>query len=117
MRKIPAALAILGLTTVGLAGCSMPGAGPHCSQPASDAELLELTGVTGPVESAPEVDLYTPFHATEGSWATVEQGDGSVPITRDDQLVVVDFTLLSGETGETLIGTPYSGDLSNVLSM
>lgn len=116
MRKIPAALAILGLTTVGLAGCSMPGAS-DCSQPASDAELLELTGVTGPIESAPQVDLYTPFHATEGSWATVEQGDGSVPITRDDQLVVVDFTLMSGESGETLIGTPYSGDLSNVLSM
>ncbi|WP_164743550.1 FKBP-type peptidyl-prolyl cis-trans isomerase [Microbacterium sulfonylureivorans] len=116
MRKIPAALAILGLATVGLAGCSLPGSS-DCPQPASDAELLELAPVSGEFGEAPEVDLYTPFHTTDGSWATVEQGGGSVPITRDDQLVVLDFTIVSGETGETVYASSYSGDLSNVVSM
>ncbi|MHC2998077.1 FKBP-type peptidyl-prolyl cis-trans isomerase [Microbacterium sp. HJ5] len=116
MRKIPAALAILGLATVGLAGCSLPGSS-DCTPPASDAELLDVAAVSGPVEEAPEVELYTPYHATEGSSATVEQGDEGTAITRDDQQVVIDFTLLSGETGETLVATPYSGDLTNVLGM
>ena len=116
MRKIPAALAILGLATVGHPGCSLPGS-DDCSPPVSDAELLDLVQVSGSAGEAPEVDVYTPFHATEGSAATVEQGDGDTTITRDDQLVVLDFTLLSGETGEPLVASAYSGDESNVLSM
>ena len=116
MRKIPAALAVLGLVTVGLAGCSLPGAS-DCSPPASDSELLDLVDVTGSVDSAPAVDVYTPFHASEGSSAGLEQGAGTSAITTDDQLVVLDFTLVSGETGETLVATPYNGDLSNVLAM
>jgi peptidylprolyl isomerase len=116
VRKIPAALAILGLATVGLAGCSLPGSS-DCSEPVSDAELLDVVEVSGEVGSAPDVELYTPFHVTEGSSATLEQGTGGATITRDDQLVVIDFTLVSGETGETLVASPYSEEQSNVLGL
>ncbi|WP_214467114.1 FKBP-type peptidyl-prolyl cis-trans isomerase [Microbacterium flavescens] len=117
MRKIPAALAILGLATVGLAGCSLLPGNPDCSQVVSDAELLDVVDVSGEVGTAPDVELYTPFHTTDGSSAVLEQGTGDAVITRDDQLVVIDFTLISGETGETIVASPYSGDLSNVLGM
>lgn len=116
MRKIPAALVILGLATVGLAGCSLPGSA-DCSQPTPDAELLDVVEVSGEPGSAPDVELYTPFHVTDGSWATADQGVGGATVTRDDQLVVIDYTLLSGETGEELSSSPYSGDLSAVLGM
>lgn len=116
MRKIPAALAVLGLVTVGLAGCSLPGSS-DCSTTASDAELLDVVDVSGSTDAAPQVDVYTPFHTTEGSSAVAEQGDGGTVVSGDDQLVVIDFTIVSGETGEPLVGSPYSGDLTNVLSM
>ena len=111
MRKIPAALAILGLATVGLAGCSLPGAS-DCSRPASDEETLDLIQVSGSTDAAPEVELYTPFHASESSFADVEHGGGDVAITSNDQLVVIDLTLFSGDTGESLVSTAYNGDLS-----
>lgn len=98
MRKFPAALVILGLATAGLAGCSLPGSS-DCSPSASDAELLELVQVG---ESAGEVDFYTPFHTEESSSATVEEGDGETAITRDEQIVGLDITMVSGETGEEL---------------
>ncbi|MDY0909846.1 hypothetical protein [Microbacterium sp. CFBP9034] len=111
MRKIPAALAILGLATVGLAGCSLPGSSSDCPRSASDDEVLSLVEVTGSTDAAPDVEVYTPFHTDSAAFGDVEQGDGVV-ITSDDQLVVVDVTLVSGETGETLVATPYDGDLT-----
>ncbi|MGL4255461.1 MAG: FKBP-type peptidyl-prolyl cis-trans isomerase, partial [Microbacterium sp.] len=47
----------------------------------------------------------------------VEQGDGEVPITSTDQLVVIDLSLYSGETGEQIVGTGYDGDLSQPLPL
>lgn len=116
MRKIPAALAILGLATVGLAGCSLPGSS-DCPRPTSDTTSLDLVEVTGSTDAAPEVEVYTPFHATEGEFADLEQGDGDVVITSADQLVVLDVTLISGETGETIQETAYDGDLSQSIPM
>ena len=45
MRSYPAALAVLGLVTVGLAGCSLPNTA-DCSRPAvSDADVMDLIEV------------------------------------------------------------------------
>lgn len=116
MRKIPAALAVLGLTTVGLAGCSLPGS-TDCSRPAvSDREVMDLIDVTGSTDAEPEVDVFTPLHASTLAFEDVEQGNGTV-ITTADQLVVIDVALFSGTTGEPLVSTPYDGDLSRVFPL
>ena len=113
MRSYPAALAVLGLVTVGLAGCSLP-ASADCSRPAvSDADVMDLIEVTGDADAEPEVDVFTPLHAPHLAFEDVETGDGAA-ITASDQLVVVDVALFSGETGEPLVATPYDGDLSRV---
>ncbi|MGN8552025.1 UNVERIFIED_CONTAM: hypothetical protein OHV15_05515 [Microbacterium sp. SLM126] len=116
MRKIPAALAILGLAAVGLAGCSLPAAS-DCPRPDAGGDAVELIEVTGPTDAAPEVDIYTPFTASETEFADVEQGDGEVPITTGDQLVVLDLSLYAGETGDQLVSTGYDGDLSQPLPL
>ncbi|GAA5098037.1 FKBP-type peptidyl-prolyl cis-trans isomerase [Microbacterium yannicii] len=116
MRKIPAALAVLGLVTVGLAGCSMPGSSSDCSRPAvSDADVMDLIDVTGDTDEQPEVDMYTPLRAPHLAYEDVVVGDGT-PITAQNQLMVVDVALFSGATGEPLVATAYDGDLSSVTS-
>lgn len=116
MRKIPAALAILGLATVGLVGCSVPGAS-DCTRVTSDDESLDLIEVSGSTDAAPDVEVYTPFHVSAPAYTDIEEGDGEVPITSTDQLVVLDLTLVSGKTGEVLQSTGYSGDLSQPVSL
>lgn len=116
MRKIPAALAILGLATVGLAGCSLPGSS-DCPRPTSGTSSLDLVEVSGASDAAPDVEVYTPFHATESEFADIEQGDGETVITSADQLVVLDISLVSGETGEHLVGTAYDGDLTRSIPL
>jgi hypothetical protein len=110
VRKIPAALVIIGLATVGLAGCSLPGSS-DCSSSASDAELLELVTVG---ESARDAEFYTPFHTDESSAATVEQGEGGAVITSEKQIVGLDISLRAGETGDPIAEGLYTGALSDL---
>jgi peptidylprolyl isomerase len=112
VRKIPAALAVLGLATVGLAGCSLPGS-TDCSRSTPEAGQLDLVEVTGSTDAPPEVEVYTPFHARELAFVDVEAGDGPA-ITSESQLVLADVSLISGETGETVVSTAYDGDPSQV---
>ncbi len=107
MRKIPAALAILGLSTVGLAGCSLPGSS-DCDRPVSDSDVLDLIEVSGSLGTIPDVDVYTPFHAPESAFEDLESGDGT-PITSESQLVGLDVAVIAGSTGETLVATPFTG--------
>ncbi|GAB2836741.1 FKBP-type peptidyl-prolyl cis-trans isomerase [Microbacterium insulae] len=116
MRKIPAALAILGLAAVGLAGCSLPAAS-DCPRPDGSGEDLDLIQVTGSTDAAPEVDLYTPFNPPVTQFTDLEEGDGEIPITSDGQLVVLDLSLYSGDSGEPLVASGYDGDLSQPIPM
>ncbi|MFE5409828.1 FKBP-type peptidyl-prolyl cis-trans isomerase [Microbacterium sp. NPDC056569] len=115
MRKIPAALVVLGLVTVGLAGCSLPGSSASdCSRPSvSNPEVMDLITVTGDTEDTPKVDVYTPLKASELAYEDVVTGDGTA-IVSPDQTAVLDVALFSGATGELLASTPYDGDLSRV---
>ena len=120
MRKIPAALVVLGLVTAGLTGCSLlPGssAGPaDCSRPAvSNPDVMDLIEVTGDTEDQPEVEVYTPLNASSLAYEDVVAGEGTA-ITTDNQLMVVDVAILSATTGEQIVATPYDGDLSRVSS-
>jgi FKBP-type peptidyl-prolyl cis-trans isomerase 2 len=113
VRKIPAALVVLGLVTVGLTGCSLPGAS-DCSRPAvSDADVMDLIDVTGDTDEVPDVDIYAPLHTSELAYEDVVVGEGTA-ITSPDQLIVVDLAFFSGETGDPIVATEYNGDLTAV---
>ena len=113
MRKIPAVLAVLGLTAVGLAGCSLPAGYDDCSRPASDTAATDLVTVSGDVGSKPDVSVRTPFHVDSTSFADLEVGTGPA-LSSANQAVVLDLTILNGETGEVAYSSPYDGDLSRV---
>lgn len=116
MRKIPAALVVLGLVTVGLTACSVPGSSSECSRPAAaDHDVMDLIEVTGDLEDEPQVEVYTPLRASELAFEDVVTGDGTA-IVSDDQLMVVDIALFSGTTGDPIVATQYDGDLSRVSS-
>ncbi|MFE7844781.1 hypothetical protein ACFUTX_06220 [Microbacterium sp. NPDC057407] len=116
MPKFPAAFAILGLTAVALVGCSAAGTA-DCARTVTDDPALDLVEVTGSTDAAPDVDLYTPFRVSAPAYEDLAQGDGEVPITSTDQLVVLDLTLYNGTDGERLLGSPYDGDLSQPIAL
>lgn len=72
--------------------------------------------MTGAPDAAPEVSIATPFHVDETSVEDLTVGDGTA-ISDSEQLVVLDITLFSGETGEKVVATPYDGDLSRVFAL
>lgn len=115
MRKIPAALAVVGLAVVGLTGCSVSSAS-DCTRSSANADALDGVSVSGAVETIPTVDVYTPFQVTDTAYEDVVVGEGTEVVT-DAQLVVIDVALFSGETGETLVTTPYDGDLSRAYTL
>jgi peptidylprolyl isomerase len=117
VRKIPVALVVLGLVTVGLTGCSIPSSSAaDCTRtPVSNPDVMKLIDVKGDTDSAPKVDVYTPLHATHLGYEDVVTGDGNA-ITSDDQLMVMDVSLFSGATGDPIVATAYDGDLSRVTS-
>ena len=113
MRKIPAALAVLGLTTLALAGCSTPSASGACPRPTAGPEVIDLITVKGALDAEPRVTAYTPLKASGLAFGDVVTGDG-LAIATPDQLAVLDIAIFSGETGESIIATPYDGDMSRV---
>lgn len=117
VRKIPVVLAVLALTAVGLAGCATPGASSACERPAdADPSVTDLISVSGEFGAAPTVDVYTPFRTDRTVVSDVVVGEGPV-VTTDAQVVVLDLTIVSGATGETLVASPYSGDLANAFPL
>ena len=116
VRKISASLAVLGLVGVALVGCSASGAAA-CPRPAASTPALsDLVEVSGPIDDEPDVDIRTPLRASDDRFVDVETGQGT-PITTDDQLVVLDLSLFSGETGENLVSSPYDGELTRITPM
>ena len=113
MRKIPASLAVFGLVAVGLVGCSLPGSSTCDRADDSDSAVLSGVTVSGATDEVPDVEVYTPFHTSSAAFEDVVVGDGT-QITSDDQLIVMDISITSGETGENLVTTDYDGDLSRV---
>lgn len=110
MRKvplIPAAIAVLGLTAVTLVGCSTSPSS-SCERPETDAAIGDLVTVSDDLGSAPDVEVYTPFHADSTMVEDVVEGEGT-PITTDAQLIVFDITIIGGADGETLLQTAYDG--------
>lgn len=80
------------------------------------ASALDLVDVSGSGSGEPTVEVRTPFHVRETATKVLERGDGAA-IVADDQLLALDITISGGGTGEQLIATPYSGDLSRVFAL
>lgn len=78
---------------------------------------MDLVSVTGSETSVPHVQVRTPFHTAHTEFADVTAGTGTVPIDRDDQMIVLDVSLVSAQTGKTLISTPYDGDQSRAMPL
>jgi peptidylprolyl isomerase len=76
---------------------------------------MDLIDVTGDSGDQPEVEMYTPLHASQLAYEDVVTGDGTA-ITAQNQLMVIDVALFSGATGEPIVATAYDGDLSTVSS-
>ncbi len=116
MRKLPASLAVLALASVGLVGCSVP-TSADCPRPqVVDPGVMDLITVEGDPDSAPQVDVYLPLSTTETAYQDIVTGNGGA-ITDSSQLVALDITIVSGETGDTLVGTAYDGSLDSVFSV
>ncbi|GGH35186.1 FKBP-type peptidyl-prolyl cis-trans isomerase [Microbacterium album] len=113
MRRTSAVLSIAALAGVTLVGCTPAGAAsPDCDRdPVTNPDAMSLIEVSGSPEQVPVVDMYTPFTVAENAYADIERGDGPA-ITDLRQPGVLDITLFDGATGQTLLGTAYSGDVS-----
>lgn len=113
MRKIPVALAILGLAAVGLTGCGIPAGYASCPRPTSDTSAADLVKVSGETGQKPTVTARTPFHVDSTAFGDIHEGDGTA-LSAKNQAVVLDMQIVSGKTGEVLVSTPYDGDMSRV---
>lgn len=80
------------------------------------ASALDVVDVSGTGSGEPTVEVRTPFHVRETSTKVLEHGEGT-QIVADNQLLALDITISGGATGEQVIATPYSGDLSRVFAL
>ena len=116
MRRIPVIVAVTALAAAGLVGCASTSVDDSCPRPSSSSTTSDLIDVSGAVDTAPDIEVRTPFHVAETTSYDLETGDGP-QITTDSQLVVLDLSLVSGETGQPLVATSYNGDTSRPLSL
>ena len=104
LRRIPAALAVIGLSALALVGCSSAGGAAACDRAGGASPALDLINASGPV-GEPTLSLDSPVVVNETKFADVTVGEGRA-ITSDAQDVVFSVTIASGSTGETLVSSP-----------
>lgn len=114
MRRIPAALAVLGLTALALVGCSA-GQPPTCERVSSTGNVADLVTVSGDVGAAPDVQISLPFHADSVEHADLARG-GGVTIVDEHQGFALGFTIIDGSTGKQLVQEGYDS-LSSVTTI
>ncbi|MEN2741048.1 hypothetical protein ABCS02_24965 [Microbacterium sp. X-17] len=113
MRRLPAALAALGIVALGLVGCSASAStAAGCPRPMpSSSAAIDLVHVSGSTDVAPTVDVNAPLNVDQTQWQDLTTGGGTT-VTQPNQLVVLDVTLVNGQTGQRTVSTNYDGDLS-----
>lgn len=106
MRRIPAVIAVLGLSALALVGCASASssASASCERPETDSTALSLVDVTGEF-GTPEVTVEPPVYVEETVFDDVIVGDGRAVTTRAQD---VQFTaaIVDGKTGETVVSAP-----------
>ncbi|MBZ4486459.1 peptidylprolyl isomerase [Microbacterium sp. cx-55] len=112
MRRLPAAVAALGLVAIALVGCSSsPQA--SCERTTEPGALENLISVSGDVGSSPEVDVPTPFHAGSVEFADFATGDGT-KLVDGQQMFDMGITIVDGATGQTIADQGYDGGAAPV---
>lgn len=113
MRKLPAAAALIGLLALPLAGCSALSGDDFCERPSSDLDLASLVEVSGAFGSLPEIETLTPLRTTVTESTDLIRGSG-LAVTTETQLMTVEISFFSAETGDFIVSTNLNGDLSLV---
>lgn len=111
MRRLPAALTVTALAGLSLVACAPGQPVADCTRAASAEAVSTAIDVTGEQGESPQVSLNAPFETERTMFADLEVGDGPV-LGSLDQPGVLDLTLYSAETGEAIIGTAYSEDIT-----
>jgi len=106
VRRIPAAIAVLGLSALALVGCasSPASSAASCDRVTSDSSAVGLIEATGDFGS-PAATVDPPVYVDETVFADLTVGDGRAVTTRA-QDVQFATTILNGKTGETLVSAP-----------
>ncbi|WP_432732669.1 FKBP-type peptidyl-prolyl cis-trans isomerase [Microbacterium sp. MM2322] len=109
MRRLPALVAVTALAGFGLVGCSATAAS-SCPTP-TDSSIASVVEATGDFGTTPTVTVRSPFIPSQAGTQTLIEGNGT-RITTDDQLSLIDVTVLDAATGEQVGATKYSSDLT-----
>lgn len=104
MRRIPAALAVIGLSGLALVGCASASGPESCARADAGSPALDLISASGP-QGDPALSVKGPVYVDETSFTDLSVGDGPV-VTSDAQDVVFSVTIARGSSGETLISSP-----------
>ncbi|WP_454112422.1 FKBP-type peptidyl-prolyl cis-trans isomerase [Microbacterium aurum] len=100
-RRIPAVLAVLGLSALTLAGCATASLPAACARPAADTGVLDAVHVSG-APGAAQVSLDAPVFVPETVAEDETVGEG-MAITSDAQDLAFSVTIVDGATGESLL--------------
>ncbi|WP_292835950.1 FKBP-type peptidyl-prolyl cis-trans isomerase [Microbacterium sp.] len=101
MLRIPAALAIVGLTALALVGCSAAAPAASCERPSNDSSVLDLLDVSG-AAGAPAVQVSSPVYVDHTVFTDETVGEGTA-VTSESQDVVFTVAIANGATGETIL--------------
>ncbi len=108
MRRIPAVIAVVGLSALTFVGCSSAPStdAADCVRPGSDSSALGLVQASGDL-GTPSIDLTDPVYAKTTVFSDETVGDGPA-ITREDQDVVFSVAVANGASGADVLesGTP-----------
>lgn len=103
MRKAPILLLSAGLIVVSLTACTSPA--DSCTPEATSGNASEVITADGDFGTAPVVDAPSDVYASTTQSTTLIEGDGDVVLP--DELVVIDYTLVNGRTGEIITQSAY----------
>lgn len=109
MRRTPLALLTAGIL-VSLAACA-PGDGSTdtapegCLEPGDASQSVTVEGAAG---SAPEISYEAPLEVESTQRSVLVDGEGER--AEDGDTVLIEYTVLNGETGDELASTGFTGE-------
>ncbi len=106
MRTLPALLLTAGIV-VSLSACAQGPFAPGCDAPAATGDASGVVTATGKLGATPTIDFPTPVVTKKTELSTLIEGSGNR--LREGDVVVFQYTLLNGSTGQTLSQSDYSG--------
>ncbi|PSL39563.1 peptidylprolyl isomerase [Labedella gwakjiensis] len=112
MRKAPILLLSAGLVALSLTACTSPA--DACTPEATPGDASNVITADGDFGTAPVVDAPSDVYTTKTQSTTLIEGDGDVVLP--DELVVIDYTLVNGRTGEVVTQSAYDASAPTTFS-